>query len=103
MDETQKDRGEVVSSDRIDRIEKVLEKVADKLEQLVALEVNHENTKEQLERTQRELVDVQKLLTQLDIKVHSAGMITSATERFGWMIVAAVVGIVAWGVKGMVA
>ena len=84
---------EVVSSDRIDQIEKVLEKVAIRLDQLVALEVNHAHTKDTVAEVKEDVDDLKKDVHQLSLKLQTSAMITSGVERLGWLLVSALIGL----------
>lgn len=78
-----------VSADRLDRVEQVLEKMADRLDQLIKLEVRHDNTVYRIDKMEEK---VDKMYD--NVKANS--MITGATERFGWILVSAIVGLAAY-------
>lgn len=88
-----------VSGDRLDRIETILERLTEKLDELVKLEARHDNTVYRVQRCEDRVDKMEEKMEGIQDQVRTNSMITGATERLGWIVVTAVVGVVAWFFK----
>ena len=79
---------------RLDNMERKLDTIMSRLEDLIRLEQKHESTVDRLDR-------MEKKLERLDDEVTSNTFITGVTERLGWIIVSAVVGVIAFFARGI--
>ena len=89
-----------VDEQKLDKLEAKLDSIVERLEQLVRLEVKHDNTDYRVTQIEKRLDAVNDKVELLQDNVTANSMITGGVERFGWILVTAVVGILAFFARG---
>lgn len=90
----------VVDERRLDRMEEKLDKVVDSLERLVRLEEKHISIERRLEGAEGRQDTHAKRLAAVESDLRTRGVIGGKVERFGWIIVSAVVGAFTYLLRG---
>ena len=90
----------VVDERRLDRMEEKLDKVVESLNALVRLEEKHNSIELRLERAEGRVDTHARRLTDVEGDLRARGAIGGKVERFIWVVVSAVVGAVAFYLRG---
>ena len=80
-------------------IERKLDGIAEKMETLVRLEVQHSATVDRVARLERDVEKLDASQDRLRDEVKSNSFVTSTIERFAWVAISAAVGIAAYFVR----
>ena len=82
-----------MNDERMNSLEGKLDSIVDKLESLVRLEERHNSTVSRLDRLESKVDDMSE-------KVQANTFVSGAVERFAWVIVSALVGVIAFFARG---
>ena len=83
-------------SDRLDRTDVKLDKLSEAISQLarIAERISHQN--DNLNQVDNKLSDLEGRSRTLELHSSSRAMVIGSIERFGWIVISALIGIVAY-------
>ena len=83
-------------SDRLDRIDVKLDKLSEAISQLARIEerISHQN--DNLNQVDNKLSDLEARIRTLELHSSSRAVVIGSIERFGWMVISALIGVVAY-------
>lgn len=83
-------------SDRLDRIDVKLDKLSEAISQLARIEerISHQN--DNMNQVDGKLNDLETRIRALEVQGSSRGVVIGGIERFGWIAVSALIGVVAY-------
>ena len=86
-------------SDRLDRIDVKLDKLSEAISQLARIEerISHQN--DNMNQVDSKLSDLEARIRTLELQGSSSGVVIGGIERFGWIAVSALIGVVAYFVR----
>ncbi|WP_419833503.1 hypothetical protein [Endozoicomonas atrinae] len=86
-------------SDRLDRIDTKLDKLSEAVSQLARIEerISHQN--ENMGTIDARLNDMETRIRTLEQASNSRGVILAGIERFGWIVISAMIGLAAYFVR----
>ena len=86
-------------SDRLDRIDVKLDKLSEAVSQLARIEERIAHQTEGMSQLDSRLNDMETRIRSLELQSSSRGIIIAHIERFGWILVTALVGVGAYLLK----
>ena len=83
-------------SDRLDRIDIKLDKLSEAISQLARIEerISHQN--DNMNQVDSKLSDLEARIRTLELQGSSRGVVIGSIERFGWIVISSLIGIVAY-------
>ncbi len=86
-------------SDRLDRIDTKLDKLSEAVSQLARIEerISHQN--ENMGTIDARINDMETRIRTLERASNSRGVILAGIERFGWIVISAMIGLAAYFVR----
>ena len=83
-------------SDRLDRIDVKLDKLSEAVSQLARIEerISHQN--DNMNQLDSRLGEMEARIRALELQGSSRGVLLAGMERFGWLVVSALIGLVAF-------
>ncbi|WP_419831251.1 hypothetical protein [Endozoicomonas atrinae] len=86
-------------SDRLDRIDTKLDRLSEAVSQLARIEerISHQN--ENMGTIDARLNDMETRIRTLEQASNSRGVILAGIERFGWIVISAMIGLAAYFVR----
>ena len=83
-------------SDRLDRIDVKLDKLSEAISQLARIEerISHQN--DNMNQVDSKLSDLEARIRTLELQGSSRGVVIGSIERFGWIVISSLIGIVAY-------
>ncbi len=88
-----------VIQQRLDQIDNKLDKLSDAVTRLATIEERMVHQTTTLDSLNRKLEDSEKRIRSLERQVSARGVVLASVERFGWLILTTVIGIVAYTLK----
>ncbi|WP_281647593.1 hypothetical protein [Parendozoicomonas sp. Alg238-R29] len=89
-----------VIQQRLDQIDGKLDKLSDAVSRLAAVEERLIHQTTTLDSLNRKLEDSEKRIRTLERQASARGVVLASVERFGWLILTTVIGVVAYTLKG---
>ena len=86
-------------SDRLDQIDKKLDKLSDAIIQLARIEERISNQSESITQLKEKNETLEKRIRNLEHQGSSRGVVFSGIERFFWLIISAIIGIAVYLIK----
>ena len=84
---------------RLDQIDSKLDKLSDAISRLAAVEERLIHQTTTLNGLNRKLEDSEKRIRHLERQASARGVVLASVERFGWLILTTLIGIVAYTLK----
>ncbi|WP_419533726.1 hypothetical protein [Endozoicomonas sp.] len=83
-------------SDRLDRIDVKLDRLSEAVSQLARIEerISHQN--DNMNQLDSKLSEMEARIRALELQGSSRGVLLAGIERFGWLVVSALIGLVAF-------
>ncbi|MBO9484132.1 hypothetical protein [Salinisphaera sp. G21_0] len=83
-------------SDRLDRIDVKLDKLSEAVSHLARIEerISHQN--DNMNQLDSKLSEMEARIRALELQGSSRGVLLAGIERFGWLVVSALIGLVAY-------
>ncbi|WP_067518580.1 hypothetical protein [Endozoicomonas ascidiicola] len=83
-------------SDRLDRIDVKLDKLSEAISQLARIEerISHQN--DNMHQLDAKLSDMESRIRTLELQGSSRGVLLAGIERFGWIVISALIGLAAY-------
>ncbi|MCL6270268.1 hypothetical protein M3P05_10075 [Sansalvadorimonas sp. 2012CJ34-2] len=88
-----------VIQQRLDQIDGKLDKLSDAISRLAAVEERLIHQTTTLNGLDRKLEDSEKRIRYLESQASARGVVLASVERFGWLILTTIIGIVAYTLK----
>ena len=88
-----------VIQQRLDQIDNKLDKLSDAVTRLATIEERMVHQTTTLDSLNRKLEDSEKRIRSLERQASARGVVLASVERFGWLILTTVIGIVAYTLK----
>ena len=88
-----------VLQQRLDQIDSKLDKLSDAVSRLAAVEERLIHQTTTLDSLNRKLEDSEKRIRTLERQASARGVVLASVERFGWMILTTIIGIVAYTLR----
>ena len=88
-----------VIQQRLDQIDGKLDKLSDAISRLAAVEERLIHQTTTLNGLDRKLEDSEKRIRHLESQASARGVVLASVERFGWLILTTIIGIVAYTLK----
>lgn len=83
-------------SDRLDRIDVKLDKLSEAISQLARIEERISHQHDNMNQVDSKLSDLEKRIRTLELQGSSRGVVIGSIERFGWIVMSALIGLVAY-------
>lgn len=83
-------------SDRLDRIDIKLDKLSEAISQLARIEERISHQHDNMNQVDSKLGDLEARIRTLELQGSSRGVVIGSIERFGWIAVSALIGVVAY-------
>lgn len=83
-------------SDRLDRIDVKLDKLSEAISQLARIEERISHQHDNMNQVDSKLSDLEKRIRTLELQGSSRGVVIGSIERFGWLVVSALIVLVAF-------
>ncbi len=84
---------------RLDQIDNKLDKLSDAVTRLATIEERMVHQTTSLDSMNRKLEDSEKRIRHLERQASARGVVLASVERFGWLILTTIIGIVAYTLK----
>ena len=84
---------------RLDQIDSKLDKLSDAVTRLATIEERMVHQTTTLHGLNRKLDDSEKRIRMLESQASARGVVLASVERFGWLILTTVIGVVAYTLK----
>ena len=88
-----------VIQQRLDQIDSKLDKLSDAVSRLAAVEERLIHQTTTLDSLNRKLEDSEERIRSLERQASARGVVLASVERFGWLILTTVIGVVAYTLK----
>ena len=88
-----------VLQQRLDQIDSKLDKLSDAVSRLAAVEERLIHQTTTLDSLSRKLEDSEKRIRTLERQASARGVVLASVERFGWLILTTIIGIVAYTLR----
>ena len=86
-------------SDRLDRIDVKLDKLSEAVSQLARIEERIAHQTESMGQIDARLNDMEARIRTLELQSSSRGVLLAGIERFGWIVISALIGVAAFFYK----
>ncbi len=86
-------------SDRLDRIDVKLDKLSEAVSQLARIEERISHQTESMGQIDSRLNDMEARIRTLELQGSSRGVLLAGIERFGWIVISALIGVAAFFYK----
>ncbi len=83
-------------SDRLDRIDVKLDKLSEAISQLARIKERISHQHDNMNQVDSKLSDLEKRIRTLELQGSSRGVVIGSIERFGWIVMSALIGLVAY-------
>ena len=83
-------------SDRLDRIDVKLDKLSEAISQLARIEERISHQHDNMNQVDSKLSDLEKRIRTLELQGSSRGVVIGSIERFGWIVMSALIGLIAY-------
>ena len=83
-------------SDRLDRIDVKLDKLSEAVSQLARIEERISHQTESMGQIDSRLNDMEARIRTLELQSSSRGVLLAGIERFGWIVISALIGVAAY-------
>ena len=83
-------------SDRLDRIDVKLDKLSEAVSQLARIEERISHQTESMGQIDSRLNDMEARIRTLELQSSSRGVLVAGIERFGWIVISALIGLAAY-------
>ncbi|MTI13020.1 hypothetical protein [Sansalvadorimonas verongulae] len=84
---------------RLDQIDTKLDKLSDAVTRLATIEERMVHQTTTLDSLNRKLEDSEKRIRNLESQASARGVVLASVERFGWLVLTTVIGVVAYTLK----
>ena len=88
-----------VIQQRLDQIDSKLDKLSDAVSRLAAVEERLIHQTTTLDAVNRKLEDSEKRIRTLERQASARGVVLASVERFGWLILTTLIGVVAYTLR----